>query len=130
MEKLKVELELTKLLSGLKVSDLEQLIKEASALVIRKKAKDNKQLESDLLFQLNHVYVPSQEHLNQFFELAEKRDKGIISTKELKQLQLLIDEEEAFQVERIKIVGKLSQLWEIPMMEVVKKLGLKPKESA
>ena len=121
MEKLKVELD---------VSDLEQLIKDASALVIRKKAKDNKQLESDLLFQLNHVYVPSQEHLNQFFKLVDKRDKEIISAKELKELQLLIDEEEAFQVERIKIVGKLSQLWDIPMMEVVKKLGLKPKESA
>lgn len=130
MEKLKVELDLTKVLKGLKISDLENLIKEASALVIRRKAKDNKQLVSELLFQLNHVYVPSQEHLDKFFKLVEKRNQETITAKELKKLQALIDEEEAFQVERIKILGKLGQIWEMPIMEVVKKLGLKPKESA
>jgi len=130
MEKLKVELDLTKVLKGLKISDLEQLIKEASALVIRRKAKENKRLESELLFQLNHVYVPSQVHLKRFFELVERRNQETISTKELTELQTLIDEEEAFQVERIKILGKLSQIWNMTIMQVVKKLGLKPKESA
>lgn len=130
MEKLKVELDLNSVLKGLNVSDLESLIKEASALVTRKKAKENKHLESELLFQLNHVYVPSQEHLDHFFKLVEKRNQEMITVKELAKLQLLIDEEEAFQVERIKIVGKLSQLWDMSMMKVVEKLGLKPKESA
>ncbi len=74
--------------------------------------------------------MPSQENLNRFLELTEKRSKEIITVKELKELQTFINEEEAFQLERIKVVGKLSQLWEMPMMQVVKKLGLKPKESA
>lgn len=130
MEKLKVELDLTKVLKNLKISDLEQLIREASALVTRRKAKKNKSLASELLFQLNHVNVPSQEQLNRFFELVAKRNQETITVKELKELQTLIDEEEAFQVERIKILGQLSQIWDMPIMQVVKKLGLKPKESA
>ncbi len=130
MENLKVELDLNKVLKSLKISDLELLIKEASALVTRRKAKENKRLESELLFQLNQVYIPSQAHLSRFFELVERRNQEIISTKELAELQILIDEEEAFQVQRIKILGKLSQIWDMPIMQVVKKLGLKPKESA
>lgn len=130
MEKLKVELDLTKVLKSLKINDLEQLIKEASALVTRRKAKKNKNLVAELLFQLNHVNVPSQEQLKRFFKLVEKRNQETITVKELKELQTLIDEEEAFQVERIKILGQLGQIWDMPIMQVVKKLGLKPKESA
>lgn len=130
MEKLKVELDLVNVLNSLKISDLEALVKEASALIARRKATNKKHLESELLYQLNNVYVPSQEHLDKFFELVEKRDQKIITTKELKELQLLIDEEEAFQVERIKVVGKLGQLWNMPTLQVVKKLGLKPIKSA
>ena len=130
MEKLKVELDLANVLKSLTVNDLEALVKEASALIARRKATNKKRLESELLYQLNNVYVPSKEHLTKFFTLVEKRDKKTITSKELQELQILVDEEEAFQVERIKVVGKLGQLWNMPTLQVVKKLGLKPIENA
>ena len=107
MEKLKVELDLTSVLKTLEISDLEALVKEATALITSRKTKNKKRLESELLYQLNNVYILSQEHLDKFFKLVEKRDQQIITTKELEELQGLIDEEEAFQTERIKVVGKL-----------------------
>ena len=130
MQKLKVELDLKEVLKSLQISDLETIIREASALITRRKAKDKKKVESELLYQLNHVYVPSQEHLDRFFKLVEKRNQNSINPSELNELQQLIDEEEAFQVQRIKILGKLGELWNMPILEVVKKLGLKPLESA
>ena len=130
MQKLKVELDLKEVLKNLKISDLEVIIREASALITRRRTKDKKKVESELLYQLNHVYVPSQEHLDRFFKLVERRNLNIITPHELNELQILIDEEEAFQVKRIKILGKLGELWNMSILEVVKKLGLKPLESA
>lgn len=53
--------------------------------------------------------------------LVEKRELKTITKEELKELQILVDEEEALQVERIKVVGKLGQLWNIPNFTSSKK---------
>jgi hypothetical protein len=80
------EIEIQKLLSQLKTSQLESFLREISALLARRKTKDKKALEARLLQQLNEECVLSEEHWQEFTALKAKREAIKISDAETDQI--------------------------------------------
>jgi 6-phosphogluconate dehydrogenase len=122
------EIEIQKLLSQLKTSQLESFLREISALLARRKTKDKKALEARLLQQLNEECVLSEEHWQEFTALKAKREAIKISDAELTRLGQLIREEEKLRLKRIQILGELSQLRGTSLPQLTQELGIHPPE--
>jgi hypothetical protein len=117
---IQTEIEIRKLLTQLKTSQLESFLHEISALITRRKAKDKKAHEGRLLQQLNEECVLSEQHWQEFVVLKAKREATDISDPELTRLGQLIQEEEQLRLKRIQILGELSQLRDISLPNLPK----------
>lgn len=119
------EIDLLSILPQLDTSDLERYAKEIAKLLAQRKTKSKKAKIADLLQNLNEKCVLLEKESNRFYELRTKRTKEELAPKELKELFKLINAEENFRIKRIKILGKISQLRNIPLAELNKELGIK-----
>lgn len=123
---IQTEIDIRKLLTQLKTSQLESFLHEISALITRRKAKDKKVQEARLLQQLNEECVLSEQHWQEFTALKAKREATKISDSELTRLGQLIQEEEQFRLKRIQILGELSRLRGISLPQLTQELGIHP----
>lgn len=131
MDKVQIhtEIDVQKLLSQFKTSQLEAFLREISALIRRRKTTDKQALEATLLQRLNEECVLSPEHWAEFNQLIQKRESKHISDQELVRLELLIQEEERLRLKRIQILGELAELKEISLPQLTKELGIYPPKS-
>jgi hypothetical protein len=127
---IKAEIDLQTLLTQLKTSELELVIREVAALILQRKTKNKKVAESQLLQKLNEECVLSPEHKKQFVTLTQKRNENKISPKEQETLTNLIKEEEQLRLKRIQTLGELSQLKGITLPQLIQELGIKTPENA
>ncbi|MFN0176632.1 MAG: hypothetical protein ACKVU0_18470 [Saprospiraceae bacterium] len=111
-------------LSSLETDELETVVREASAMLTRRKTSNKKAREAFLLNRLNEECVLSEVHWTSFWELTAKRDAGQLSEKEQRELFQLIEEEEQMRTVRVKILGELSQLKGIPLTILAENLGI------
>jgi len=119
------EIDLLSILPQLDTSDLERYAKEIAKLLAQRKTKSKKAKIADLLQTLNEKCVLSEKESNRFYELRTKRTKEELAPKELKELFKLIKAEENLRIKRIKILGEISKLRNIPLAKLNKELGIK-----
>lgn len=122
---IKTEIDLLTILQQLDTSDLEQYAQEIAKLITQRKAKNPKAKISKLLQKLNEECVLPESNTQRFYELKNKREQQELPSKELKELFKLIKQEEKLRVKRIKILGEIAQLRNIPLAKLNKELGIK-----
>jgi len=120
-----IDIDLLSVLPQLDTKDLELCAKEINKILTQRKTESKKAEVADLLQTLNEKCVLSEKESSRFYELRTKQAKEKLAPKELKELFKLIKEEENLRIKRIKILGKISKLRDIPLAELNKELGIK-----
>lgn len=128
MQKIQVstEIDLQTILNQLQTNELEEFVRETEAMIVRRKAKDKKLQEAELLLKLNEECVLDNLSLQRFHELNSKRKIQELPERELEELHQLIREEEGLRLKRVKVLGELSRLKNISINELIEVLGIKP----
>lgn len=119
------EVSLAELLNGVKLLDtvaLESFADEVLAIRAQRRASNLSQEESELLLKINQG-LPIEVR-TRFAELNEKRRAETLTEEEHTELLGLIDQIEAHDVERVKNLGKLAQLRNVPVRTLMKQLGI------
>ncbi|MEZ4731542.1 MAG: hypothetical protein R3E79_30860 [Caldilineaceae bacterium] len=119
------EVSLAELLNGVKRLDtvtLESFADEVLAIRAQRRAPSLPQAESELLIKINQG-LPGEVR-TRFAELNEKRRAETLIEEEHTELLQLIDQIEAHDVERVKNLGKLAQLRNVPVRTLMKQLGI------
>jgi hypothetical protein len=109
--------------SQLPLDELEQFFTELSRLVMRKKSESILNREKILLTQINQT-VLSPEKTERCYTLICKMELSSLSETEHQELLLLVEEEEALNVQRLNQLVELAQLHKITLPQLMKKLGL------
>jgi hypothetical protein len=132
MEKVQVqtEIDIKTFLSQLGNKELEEFLREISALMTRRKTGNKKAREVELLRQLNEDCVLPESHWLRFNELTQQRDAGKLTSKESKELFSLIKQEEQLRLQRIKILGELAQIKGNTLEALTVELGINTPKNA
>lgn len=118
------ELDIRQFINQLDIVALETFSKEIDAAIARKKQKNKAQREKRLIQQLNIDCLLSPESWNRFQILINKREEELLSTEEQNELQQLIQEEEQLRLKRVEILGELSKLKNISLLELMKQMDI------
>ncbi len=111
------------------LSDVESLLSIKQQLQIAlsiKQEKQQSQLELALLQQLNTECVLSEKDWERFQILISKRDNNSIKNSEKKELDALIKAEEILRVKRVQLLGALSEVKQVPLLQLMQQLDLQP----
>lgn len=107
------------------VAELEQFIKEVSALLRRKKTQDKTLRERQLVHKINRNVLETEEAAR-YHVLVKKLELGSLTDVEHAEIGLLGDKEEKLRNQRVKYMIELAQLREQTLPQVMKSLGLIP----
>ena len=107
------------------IPELERFLKEANALLFRKKIKDKKLRERQLLHKINCTILDSSE-VKRYHFLAERLQLGKIGNAEHAELEILANKEEKMRNQRVKYMIELSQIKEVSLSQIMESLGLTP----
>ncbi len=107
------------------VLELERFLREANALLFRKKIKDKKLRERQLLYKINSTVLNSFQ-ITRYHALSEKLHLGKIEDIETLEFEELANQEEKLRNQRVKYMIELSQIREITLLQVMEGLGLTP----
>ena len=122
---IKTEIDLLAIFPQLDTSDLERYANEIAKLLAKRRTKSKKAKIAELLRTLNEECILPEANLERFYKLRTKRVKEKLTVKEEKEFFQLIKEEENLRIKRIKILGKIAQLRDIPLAKLNKELGIK-----
>lgn len=84
----------------------------------------------ELLRRLNKECVLPKEELERFQLLNKKRKTSELHKEELIELFALIKKEEVMRLKRVKVLGELSIIKGIPLLQLIKNLGMEPSSNA
>ena len=121
---LKAVFDVNAILSQLNIRQLEEFLAAIAADLKKRKAKDPRVHEADLLHKLSEVCVLPEKSLQQFYELTEKKQVDSLSEREQQLLNKLIEEEEILRTQRVKLLGELAHLRGISLEQLMIDLGL------
>lgn len=107
------------------VLELERFLREANALLFRKKVKDKKLRERQLLYKINSTVLNSFQ-IARYHALSEKLHLGTIDNDETLEFEELANQEEKLRNQRVKYMIELSQISETTLLQVMERLGLTP----
>ena len=107
------------------VLELERFLREANALLFRKKIKDKKLRERQLLYKINSTILNSFQ-IARYHTLSEKLHLGTIEDIETLEFEELANQEEKLRNQRVKYMIELSQISETTLLQVMERLGLTP----
>ena len=107
------------------VPELERFLREANALLFRKKIKDKKLRERQLLYKINRTVLDSFQ-TERYHVLSEKLQLGTINDTEHLEFEGLANQEEKLRNQRVKYMIELSQINETTLLQVMERLGLTP----
>jgi hypothetical protein len=105
------------------IPELERMVHELNALVMRRKTTDKQYRERFLLGKINTT-VLDREKTARYKYLIYKHEYETISDKEHAELLLLTEEEEGIRVQRLTYLVELTQLKNIPLPQLMENLGL------
>ena len=117
--------DVTAFLAQFNTDELEAFKVEVEADIKRRKTGDKKVREVVLLQALNDCVLP-EGNLKRTLHLNEKRKQNQLTENELAEFMKLVQAEEALRLKRIRILGELAQLKNIPLPQLTKQLGIKP----
>jgi hypothetical protein len=118
------EIDIKSFLSQLENSELEEFLRETSAILAQRKAGDKNAVETALLQRLNEECALPMEQIKSFKALNRKKENGKLTPSENEELLLLIRQEERLRLKRIQILGELAQLRGTSLHEMAKELGI------
>lgn len=123
------KLELIRMIADIQSEELvervRQFLKEAEREIgASEKAPSLSREETELLLKINEG-LPEDRQLR-YNELLSKLSKETITEPEHQELLQLIPQVEAKNVERLKYLVQLAQLWNTSVDEVMDRLGIKP----
>ncbi len=126
MQKIRVlaEVDIDSVFADLNTGELKAFVRKLSAMITQRRVADIGTKEVELLQKLNEECVLPYNQLERFMFLRHKRKSTELPPGELKELFQLIEEEELLRVKRMQILGELAQLTDIPLLELMKQLGL------
>jgi hypothetical protein len=107
------------------VPELERFLREANALLFRKKTKDKKLRERQLLYKINSAILDSFQ-IERYHLLSEKLHLGTIEDIEQFELEGLANQEEKLRNQRVKYMIELSQIRETTLLQLMESLDLTP----
>ena len=107
------------------VLELERFLRKANALLFRKKIKDKKLRERQLLYKINSTVLNSLQ-IARYHVLSEKLNLGTINNFETLEFEELANQEEKLRNQRVKYMIELSQISETTLSQVMERLGLIP----
>jgi|GEM_PF-1387012 len=130
MQKIQVqaEIQVQSLLAQLDTDALEEVVREAAALLTQRRSDDPQLQETKLLQQLNEECALPEAHWSSLRALLQKRAQQPLSESEQAQLDALIQEEEVVRWRRVQILGELAQLKGVSLEELTEALGIAPVE--
>jgi hypothetical protein len=118
--------ELLKAVDDLSEPDLENLLHRTLFVRARRRGPIATPEESTLLREINHG-IPAE--LSDRYEiLADKRDDEDLTEAEYQELLDLADQIEALGVKRLEALVKLSELRQVPLLQLMANLGIKTPE--
>lgn len=108
------------------LESLQQFLKEAEM-------EDEKEVAHALSPEETKLFATINEGLpdslrGRFMELQAGQKEGILSEKEQKELMALVDEIEALEGKRLESMIALAQLWDMPLEQLRRRLGIKAPE--
>jgi hypothetical protein len=132
MQKVQVnaEIDIKSFLSQLEDNELEEFMREISALLVRRRTEDKKTKELALLRRLNEECALPEAHWLRFESLSNKREAEELTPAEREELLQLIKEEEQLRLRRIQILGELAQLKGISLSRIAEELGVNSPDNA
>ena len=107
------------------VLELERFLREANALLFRRKTKDKKLRERKLLYKINSNVLDSLQ-IVRYHVLSEKLHSNTINGVEMLELEELSNQEEKLRNYRVKYMIELAQIRETTLLQVMESLGLTP----
>ncbi len=120
-----IQHDIVKLLFDL--SDVESLLsikEQLQTAVISKQKQQQKAQEAALLQQLNTECVLPEKDWRRFQVLTQKRDVRSITQSEKEELAALLKAEEQLRIKRINILGTLSAIKQVPLLDLMQQLDL------
>ena len=121
-----LEIDIDEMLKGvaqLEPNELEQVVNKLLALQARQRAISLSKTETDLLEQINQG-LPQTVHLR-YDELAAQLQEETITPPEHDELLRLTDQIEQADVERLRALIALAQLWQVSLDTLMDQLGLR-----
>lgn len=130
MQKIQVqtEIDFLTIFNDLATKDLELFAKEIAIILTKRKAREQRAKEADLLQKLNEECVLPDGHFERFYWLNQKKSTTPLSETERTELAQLIQEEEQLRLKRVKVLGKLARLKKMSIQQVSEQLALKAPE--
>lgn len=103
--------------------DLEQLLREVSGVLMRRKMRTLPSRESELLLQINQpAFSPVLK--NRYDNLYDKLSAEIITDEEHSELLALVQKQEQHNVERLRCLIELAQIRNLPLDDLMAQLGI------
>lgn len=115
-------------MANLPLQDIEYFIKELNVLVAQKRVSNIDMRDKFLLRKINQTVLPEPDLLRYTF-LQDKMEQEALSDAEQNELLDLVLQDEKIRNKRFKYLLELSQLRQIPMLELMNQLGLNPLNS-
>ncbi len=109
--------------ANLQLSELERLVRELDAVIVRKKNLDINLKERELIRQINQTVLDTEQRAR-YLMLAEKLENESISAAEHLEFIALTDKDEQLRNERLKYLIELAQLTDVGVLELMEQMGL------
>lgn len=114
--------QLLQTVAGLSNKELENFVNQAIVLKAKRNAPNSPKLEAELLSKINKGL--SSKLQNRFDDLAEKLDAETITPKEREEFLKLTDKIEKQDAKRIELLGKLAEVRQITLDDLMKDLEI------
>ncbi|MBI5917155.1 MAG: STAS/SEC14 domain-containing protein [Bacteroidetes bacterium] len=114
--------------SKLDTPQLEKFVRKVLALRARRMAPTLSGREAELMLKINEALPETKR--KRLYQLEEKRRETALPEGEENELTALVDELEKLTVQRVKYLGELAQLREVPVRELMRQLDIQPARHA
>lgn len=111
-----------------KIFDIEQLMKQIKQILDQKKSPDFLKKEQTLIDKIQNGGL-SKESWESYYMLADKSDKKNLTASEKTQFQAIVKTIRQWELERIKFMLDLAELWNVSLEEVQGYFEIVPQEN-
>ena len=109
--------------ANLQLSELERLVRELDAVIVRKKNLDKNLKGRELIRQINQTILDADQRVR-YLILAEKLENETISADEHLEFIALTEKDEELRNARLKYLIELAQLKDVGVLELMEQMGL------
>jgi hypothetical protein len=109
--------------ANLQLSELEKLVRELDAVIVRKKNLDKDLKERELIRLINQTVFDTNQR-SRYLVLVDKLENSAISSAEHLEFLGLTEKDEKLRNERLSYLIELAQLNNLSLLELMERMGL------